>query len=361
MAVASPAAHAQTTMEAVLVTGPDSYTVRDDIPVPRPGPNEVLCRVGAASICGTDTHIIGGAFPGFWPTSFPFIPGHEWAGEVIELGAGADLLGWTVGDRVAGTSHAPCGYCTKCVQGRYNICENYGRVGLHAQYGHNTQGAYATYVVHSVRSVFRIPDQLSFDDASILDPAAIALHAARRVDVDAGSTVVITGAGVMGLLAADCATALGAGRVIVAGRGARLLKAAELGHETLDIAKVDLAGGLSDLTGGLGPEALIECTGSEEVFEQGIKALRRGGAMAAVGIPLSEPTIDARRLVLDEVDIRGVRASAGEMEKIIPLVAAGSVRVGELITHRFPLSAFDEAFTTFRSRREGALKVILYP
>ena len=83
--------------------------------------------------------------------------------------------------------------------------------------------------------------------------------------------------------------------------------------------------------------------------------------MAVVGIPLSEPTIDAQRVVLDEVDIRGVRASAGEMEKIIPLVTAGSVRVGELITHRFPLSAFDEAFTTFRSRRDGALKVILYP
>jgi L-iditol 2-dehydrogenase len=349
------------TMEAVVVSGPGSYTVRDDIPVPVPERDEVLCRVKAVTICGTDIHIIGGDFPGFWPTSYPFIPGHEWAGEVVGVGGEAELLGWRAGDRVAGTSHAPCGYCPTCVEGRYNICENYGRAGLHAQYGHNTQGAYAAYVVHSVRSVFRIPDGLPFDDGSILDPAAIALHAARRSGVGAGDTVVITGAGVMGLLAADCARALGAGRVIIAGRGARLEKAAELGHEVLDISEADLISRLSDLTGGLGPDAVIECTGDADVFQRGIKALRRGGVMSVVGIPLSEPAIDARRVVLDEVEIRGVRASAGEMRNIIPLVTSGRIRVGELITHRFPLSAFDEAFTTFRSRRDGALKVILYP
>jgi L-iditol 2-dehydrogenase len=348
-------------MEAVLVEGPERYGVRKDIPVPRPGRNELLCRVKAVSICGTDPHIIGGDFPGFWPRSFPFIPGHEWAGEVTELGPGVDLLGWAVGDRVAGTSHAPCGYCQKCVEGRYNLCENYGRAGLHAQYGHNTEGAYATYVVHSMRSVFKIPDDLSFDHASILDPASIALHAVRRASPAPGSTVAVTGAGVMGLLVADCAKALGAGRVIVAGRGPRLLKAAELGHETMDLGEVDLSADLRDRTEGLGPEVLVECTGAEAVFEQGVRALRRGGAMSVVGIPLSEPTIDARRLVLDEIDIRGVRASAGEMRNIIPLVTSGRVRVGELITHRFPLSEFDEAFTTFRSRRDGALKVIVHP
>jgi L-iditol 2-dehydrogenase len=348
-------------MQALLVTAPGEFGVRGDVPIPEPGRNEVLCRVRAVSICGTDTHIIGGDFLGFWPTSFPFIPGHEWSGEVIEVGPGADRLGWSVGDRVAGTSHAPCGFCPKCVEGRYNICENYGHIGLHSQYGHNVQGAYATYVVHSVRSVFRIPDALSFDSAAVLDPAAIALHAARRAGVEPGCTVAVTGAGVMGLLAAECAKALGAGRVVVAGRGRRLQKATELGHEVLDTSQLELASALREVTAGLGPDVAIECSGSDEMFQGCVKALRRGGAMAVVGLPLSDPSTPVQRLVLDEIDIRGVRASAGEMRHVIPLVAADAVRVDALITHRFPLAEFEEAFATFRSRRNGALKVVLHP
>ena len=106
------------------------------------------------AICGTDPHIIAGDYPGFWPKEFPFIPGHEWVGEVVELGPGAADLGWETGTRVAGTSHAGCGYCRLCVEGRYNLCENFGDERLHSQYGHYTQGSYADYVVHSVKSVF---------------------------------------------------------------------------------------------------------------------------------------------------------------------------------------------------------------
>ncbi len=124
----------------------------------------MLARVRAVSICGTDAHLVRGDYPGFWPPAFPFIPGHEWAGEVAALGPGADLHGWKVGDRVAGTSHDACGVCQKCVEGRYNLCENYGKPGLHRQYGHSVQGADATYVVQGVKSVFRLPDGLSFDE-----------------------------------------------------------------------------------------------------------------------------------------------------------------------------------------------------
>ena len=90
----------------------------------------------ALSICGTDAHLIRGDYPGFWPPSYPFIPGHEWAGEVVELGPECEGLGWSVGDRVAGTSHDACGLCRRCIEGRYNLCENYGKPGLHRQYGH---------------------------------------------------------------------------------------------------------------------------------------------------------------------------------------------------------------------------------
>src|SRR5437762_13911361 len=162
------------TMQALVLAGPNRFSVQE-VPIPEPALNEVRCRVRSVAVCGTDIHIIQGDFPGFWPPSFPLIPGHEWAGDVVELGPGAERLGWNVGDRVAGTSHAACGYCPQCVNGQYNLCENYGRAGLHAQYGHNAPGSYATYTVHSVRSVFRIPDALEYDDAAILDPASIAL------------------------------------------------------------------------------------------------------------------------------------------------------------------------------------------
>ena len=129
-------------MRAIVLEAPNHYHVTD-VPTPEPGLHEVLCRVRAVTICGTDPHIIAGDYPGFWPRSFPHVPGHEWAGEVVALGHGCAELGWQCGDRVAGTSHAPCGFCRACLTGRTNICENYGRAGLHRHYGHNADGAYA--------------------------------------------------------------------------------------------------------------------------------------------------------------------------------------------------------------------------
>ncbi len=211
-------------MRALVVLEPDSFEIRE-VPVPDPGPNEVLARVRAVSICGTDSHLIHGDYPGFWPPSFPFIPGHEWAGEIAALGPGAEKYGWKVGDRVAGTSHDACGVCRECVEGRYNLCENYGRKGLHRQYGHNYQGADAEYVVQGVKTIFPLPDGLSFEDGALIDPASIALHVANRANITPGDTVVITGAGAIGLLGGDAARIRGAGRVIVVGRGQRLDKA----------------------------------------------------------------------------------------------------------------------------------------
>ena len=130
------------TMQALVVLEPEKFEIQE-VPVPEPGPMEVLCRVKAVSICGTDSHLIAGDYPGFWPPAFPIIPGHEWAGEIVALGPGAEKAGWAVGDRVAGTSHDACGVCQQCVEGRYNLCENYGVMDLHRQYGHNPQNGLA--------------------------------------------------------------------------------------------------------------------------------------------------------------------------------------------------------------------------
>src|SRR4051794_611597 len=347
-------------MRALVVSGPNDFAMRD-VERPRPGPFEVLCSVRATAICGTDPHIIQGHYPGFWPKAWPLVPGHEWCGDVVELGEGAAALGWSVGTRVAGTSHAACGYCARCIEGRYNICENFGVDGLHAQYGHNAPGAYAEYVVHSVRSVFAVPDVLSDEEAAMLDPAAIALHTVLRGGHRAGDTVVVIGPGVMGLLVAECAHALGAGRVVVVGRGRRLEKAAELGHEIVDFSRTDPVAAVREATAGSGADVALECSGAPEAVGQCVEMVRKGGRVAVIGIPLQDAPLPMPRTVLDEIDVVGVRASAGEMPRAIELAATGRIRLKELITHRYGLDDFAEAYATFTERRDGALKVIVRP
>jgi L-iditol 2-dehydrogenase len=346
-------------MRALVVTAPNEFAVAD-VPRPRPEEFEVLCRVRAAAICGTDPHIVRGEFPGFWPKAWPLVPGHEWCGDVVEVGAGAARLGWEPGTRVAGTSHAACGYCRRCVEGRYNICENFGIEGLHAQYGHNADGAYAEYVVHSIKSVFAVPGEISDEEAAMLDPTAIALHTVVRGGHRPGDTVVVVGPGVMGLLVAECARALGAGRVVVVGRGARLAKAAELGHETVDFSAEDPVAAVRERTGS-GADVVLECSGAAEAVGEAVEMVRKGGRVAVIGIPLEDARLPMPRLVLDEIDVVGVRATAGEMPRAIELVARGRIRLRELITHRFALEDFADAYATFTERRDGALKVIVRP
>ncbi|HSG86734.1 MAG TPA: zinc-binding dehydrogenase [Candidatus Limnocylindrales bacterium] len=349
------------TMQALVLPEPGRMEVRE-VPVPEPGPNEVLARVKAVSICGTDAHLIRGDYPGFWPPAYPFIPGHEWAGDIVALGPGAELFGFRVGDRVAGTSHDACGVCQKCVEGRYNLCENYGRPGLHRQYGHNVQGADATYVVHGVKAVFPLPDDLTYEEGAVVDPASIALHVANRGGISPGDTVAITGGGAIGLLGGDAAIIRGATRVIVIEvNPRRLAKAAEMGFETVDPAAGDPVAAVRAMTGGLGADVVLECAGVPVTVEWALAMLRRGGRCAAVGIPTVGVEIAMQRLVLDELELVGSRASAGEMRRVIPHVAAGRMRVRDVITHRFELADYADAMATFNDPESGAIKIIVTP
>jgi L-iditol 2-dehydrogenase len=348
-------------MKALVVLEPNRFEIQD-VPVPVPGPNEVLARVRAVSICGTDAHLVRGDYPGFWPPAFPFIPGHEWAGEIVVLGPGADLHGWKVGDRVAGTSHDACGVCQKCVEGRYNLCENYGRPGLHRQYGHNYQGADAEYVVHGVKTIFALPDGLGFPEGAVVDPASIALHVANRGEVAPGDTVVITGAGAIGLLAGDTSRVRGAARVILVERNRlRLAKAREMGFESIDTEAGDPVATVRAMTGGLGADVALECAGVPATVQWALGMLRRGGRCAAVGIPTVGVEIAMQKLVLDELELVGSRASAGEMRRVMPLVEQGRVRVRDVMTHSFPLTRYGDAIATFNDPESGAIKIIVTP
>jgi L-iditol 2-dehydrogenase len=347
-------------MRGLVVTAPNEFDI-EDIPKPSPGHDEVLARVRAVSICGTDAHLIAGHYPGFWPPAFPFTPGHEWAGEVVGVGAGAAALGWSAGDRVCGTSHDACGFCQKCVEGRYNLCENYGNMDVHRQYGHNYQGCLAEYVVHGVKAIFPLPEGMDFATGAVVDPASIALHTANRGGVRPGDTVVVFGPGPVGLLAADAARVRGAARVIVVGRGQRLDQAAKMGNETIDYTEGDPVVAIREMTRGLGADVILDCAGVPDTFQWSIPSLRKGGRIATVGIPVEPVALDFQELVLYEKELVGVRATAGEMRHVLPLVADGRIRAADLVTHRFPLEEFGVALATFNERREGAMKVIVEP
>ncbi len=348
------------TMEAVVVRGPGRIEIQQ-VPVPTPGPGEVLARVRAVSICGTDAHLVDGLYEGLWPPDWPFTPGHEWAGQLVALGPGAGRFGFQIGDRVAGTSHDACGVCKMCVEGRYNLCLNAGVAGLHKQYGHTVQGADATFAVHGVKAVFLLPETIRYAAGALIDPASIALHAARRGGVEPGDTVAITGAGAIGLLAGDAALALGAARVIILEPNpVRRAKATALGFETED-SSTGGATAVRDRTGGLGADVVLECAGVPAAVELALQMLRRGGRCAAVGIPAANTDIPMRELVLSELELVGCRASAGEMRRVIPLVADGRIRAADIITHHFPLSAYAEALATFNDPSSGAIKIIVEP
>lgn len=348
-------------MEALVLRGVRDFAI-ESVPVPGPGEDDVICEVDTTYICGTDPHIISGDFPGFWPMAFPFVPGHEWSGTVAEAGARAERLGWREGDRVCGISHCGCGYCEMCQRGRYNICLNYGHEDRgHRQYGHYTPGAYAQYVRTSVKSIFRIPDEMSLEIAACVDPLSIALYTVKRSRLQPGDDILIIGTGPQGLMAILCAQALGAGRIIAAGSGARLAVAKELGAIPIDYREDDVVESVRDLTGGRGIPAVLECAGTPDSIRQACLTASRGGVVSVIGIPHSEPALPIKRMVLDEVELVGNRANPNTAGPTIEMLKNGRIDLTPLLTHRFPLTEFAEALDIFESRRDGSIKVATKP
>ena len=348
------------TMEAVVLLGPDEYEFHDDIPVPAIGPAEVLCRVGAVAICGTDISIMSGKFFPMWPPKWPYIIGHEWAGTVEAVGPG--VTAFVPGNRVAGSSAVGCGHCRNCMKGRYNLCLNYGDTAAgHRQYGMTAPGAYAQYINANVRSLVKLPDGFGMVAASLLDTAGIALHIAKQGNIEAGDTVVVIGPGAVGSIAYQCASALGAGRVIVVGRGSRLEKAKEFGYETVDVKAQDVMECVKEATCGVGPDVVLECAGTAGTIVQAVEMIKKGGRVVVGGISQEDAPLPLRRFVLDEIEVVGSRAAPNCLPEVLSLTENGSLRLTELVTHRFPLTEFSAAIGTFRNRTGGALKVVVEP
>ncbi len=349
-------------MDALVLLGPNEYEIQST-GIPTPAPREVLCKVHSVAICGTDKEIISGNFlKRGWPPGYPYTPGHEWSGEVVALGDDAEGFGFTVGDRVAGTAHSGCGYCRMCTIGRYTLCENYGHEERnHRHYGHYSTGALRQFHNSSIKSVFAIPDSMTLEQAALVDASSIALHAVKRGQVMPGDTVAIVGPGAQGLLAAQCAAQLGAARVIVVGRGPRLDTAAALGAIVVDNSQVDGPQAVRDLTDGKGAHMTVDTAARGTSTRDAIEMTRKGGRVALIGVPLEAAELPLSRIVIEEMDLFGVRANPGTCEEVIPLISAGKIDVNIVTTHRFPLRDFGLAYETFTQRTDGALKVLVQP
>lgn len=349
-------------MDVLALTGPNQFEMQQS-DVPSPAPMEVLCKVHSVAICGTDKEIISGNFlKRGWPRAYPYTPGHEWSGEIVALGEGVADFGFLVGDRVAGTAHCGCGYCRQCTIGRYTLCENYGHEERgHRHYGHYSTGALRQYHNTSIKSVFKIPDEMSMEQAALVDATSIALHAVKRGKVNPGDTVAIIGPGAQGLLAAQCAAVMGASRVIVVGHGPRLKTAAALGAIVVDTSEVDGPQAVRDLTDGRGAHMSIDTAARGTSPADAVKMTRGGGRVALIGVPIEGCELPLARIVLEEMDIFGVRANPGECVEAIALIAAGKIDVRTLTTHTFALTEFALAYETFTQRIDGALKVLIQP
>ncbi len=350
-------------MKAVVLSGPNRFELRDDVAIPTPAPGQVLLRVKSTTMCGTDQKIFAGQFPG---TRFPHIPGHEFAGEVVEIGEGVDDL--TVGERVGVEVHVGCGRCSRCLEGLYQLCLNYGRIETgHAHIGFTVPGGLAEYTAVSVKALHRLPDGLTWDQGAFCDNIGIALYAVERGGLRPGEQVVVIGPGAFGALAVQVAHAMGAARVILVGtrvervqRLQRLADAVVVGREEDAVLKTRLA-----LGGDGGADLVIEFAGTPEAARQAILLARRGGRVVLAGAtgPGRELCgVDLSTIVRGHLDIYGSLANPrGISRRGLELMARGSVDVSALITHHFPLEQFAEAWTTFVERRDGAIRVMLHP
>lgn len=348
--------------KACVLTGPGSFEIKD-VEVILPGKYEVLCKVHAVAICGSDPEVIRGDLAGTWPPAYPFIAGHEWAGEVVAVGEGVDTF--EIGDRVAGEAHKGCGYCDNCKKGRYTLCLNYGDISSgHEHYGFIVNGAYGQFQKYSIKSITKMPNNVNYAEAAMCDTAGVALHGIELSGITPGGTVVIVGPGPIGLCAMRLAKAMGASKIIMVGRGSRLAAAERLGADAVvDFSAEDPVEAVRALTGNLGVDQAFECSGAPGTFNQCVRMVRKGGSVVLLGVATDDVVegLPFKYVTHNEIAIYGSRANPNVSHKVLSMMSSGQLVVKDLITHKFTLAEFAEALDTFVDRKGNAIKVVILP
>ncbi|BCV25947.1 zinc-dependent dehydrogenase [Gelria sp. Kuro-4] len=345
-------------MRALVFYGPNQLELAE-VPVPELGPGDILVKVAACLICGTDLRIFRGKKTKGVRT--PSILGHEFAGTVVA--AGPDVGEFRPGDRVGVAPVIPCHTCAYCKKGRENVCAN--RTAL----GYEYEGAFAEYVripaaaVHG-GNVYRLPADLPFEAAALAEPLACCVNGQRNSQIGLGDAVVILGAGPIGLMHLALAKAAGAGRVIVSEpNDQRRSMALELGADLVVNPEVeDLNGVVKNATDRLGADAVILAIGIPALAEQALTLVRKGGSVNFfAGFSVGDAaSMDVNLIHYNELKITGTSAARREDYGLaLRLIGKGLVDAGRIVTHRYPLDRGWEAFKLAESGQ--GIKVAIIP
>jgi threonine 3-dehydrogenase len=322
-----------------------------DVPEPVCGHNDLRIRIRKTAICGTDTHIFNWDAWSRATIRVPMVIGHEYVGEVVEVGQ--EVGGFKVGDRVTGEGHITCGYCRNCRAGRRHLCRNTVGVGV------NRQGCFAEYLVIPAFNAYRLPDAVSDDLASIFDPFGNAVHTALSFDLVA-EDVLITGAGPIGIMAVAVARHCGARHVVITDVNEyRLALARRMGATlAINVNERSLESVMQELGMTEGFDVGLEMSGVPSAFRAMLETMNHGGRVAVLGIPPAEMSLDWSRIIFKGLTIKGIygREMFETWYRMSGLIQSG-LDLDPVITHRLPLSRFQEGFETMASGQSG--KIIL--
>jgi len=344
-----------TSMQAMLLK---EYMHLELVEMPEPGigPDDVLVRVRACGICGSDVHGLDGRTGRRIP---PLVMGHEAAGEVVSCGSNVNDL--KPGDRVTFDSTVYCGRCFHCARGEFNLCDDREVLGV-SPGPYRRHGAFAEFVAVPRRIMYRLPDNLSYEQAALIEAVSVGVHAVNLTPIAPGDTVVIVGSGMIGLLTIQAAKHAGARVIAVDPDEGRLKLARDLGAaETVNPKTADAAESIRGMTEGRGAAAAIECVGATEPIQTAIAAVRKGGTVTLVGNLAPEITLPLQSVVTRQIRVQGSCASNGEYPDSIKLMSSGAIKVDTMISAVAPLRDGPGWFDRLYRHEPGLMKVILQP
>jgi L-iditol 2-dehydrogenase len=342
-------------MKALLLSKYRQLEVAE-VPVPSLGRDELLVRVAACGICGSDVHGYDGSSGRRIP---PIVMGHEAAGVVEKVGA--DVDGFKLGERVTFDSTVYCGDCTNCRRGDVNLCDRRQVLGVSCG-DYRRNGAFAEFVIVPARITYHLPGNLPFHEAALLEAVSVALHAVSLVPIQPGSTALVVGAGTIGLLLQQALAVAGCSRVLVTDVDpTRLSLSKSLGASATLVSGPNLADEITELTGGTGVDIAIEAVGTTPAVNTAIRSTRKGGSVVLVGNVTPEVTIPLQIVVARQIRLQGSCASAGEYPQAIKLMSEGKINVKPLITAIAPLEDGPRWFERLYAHEPNLMKVVLEP
>jgi L-iditol 2-dehydrogenase len=328
-----------------------------DMPVPLVGPDEVLVQVAACGICGSDVHGYDGSSGRRIP---PIVMGHEAAGTVAAVGEQVKDL--SPGDRVTFDSTVYCGQCEYCAKGEVNLCNNRQVIGVSCT-DYRRPGAFAEFIAVPQRIVYRLPEDISFAEAAMLEAVSVALHAVQVSAVSVGETALVIGAGMIGLLTLQAAKAAGCSRVLIADVDeTRLNLAKQVGaEEVLHASGAELIAEIMRRTDGKGVDLVLEAVGRNETVAAAVDCVRKGGTVTLIGNITPEVALPLQKVVSRQLRLQGSCASSGEYPEAIELIASGKIQVKPLITAVASLEEAPRWFERLHSREPNLMKVVVTP